>query len=111
MELCFYQSHRRIVGLQNDHLHHVGKVPELRFSISGVFKEYSMRKSDAYPKPKSGHIDDGARRVLVSQRCARSFAAAENLEHPYPMRDESGPHCNTKRKPSEHCASAFRKAR
>src|SRR5229473_7882463 len=29
---------------------------------------------------------------LVLLRCGRSSAAAENLEHPYPMRDGSGPH-------------------
>ena len=58
-------------------------------------KEYAC----AYPKPKPGRIDDGARRGLVSLRCGRSSASAGNPEHLYPMRDESGPHCNTKRKP------------
>ena len=53
----------------------------------------------AYPKPKPGRIDGGARRGLVSLRCSRTSAPAENPERLYPMRDESGPHCNTKRTP------------
>ena len=56
-------------------------------------KEYAC----AYPKPKSGRIDGGARRGLVSLRCGRSSASAGTPEHLYSMRDESGPHCSMKR--------------
>jgi hypothetical protein len=65
----------------------------------------------AYSKPKPGRIDDGVRRGLVSLRYGRSSASAENLERLYPMKDGSGPHCSTKRKPSAHRASALRRTR
>jgi len=47
----------------------------------------------------------------VSLRCDRTSASAENPEHLYPMRDESGSHCNTKHKPSGHPVSGPRSDR
>jgi biphenyl-2,3-diol 1,2-dioxygenase len=40
-------------------------------------------------KPKPGRSDDAARRGLESQRCGRASAAAENLAHLCPTRDEA----------------------
>jgi len=63
----------------------------------------------AYSEPKPGRIDDGGRRRLVSLRCGRPSAAAEILERPYLMRDESGPDCNKKRNSSKLDATALRR--
>jgi hypothetical protein len=64
-----------------------------------------------WSKPKVGHIDDAARPGLEPRRYGRSSESDDNLEHPSPMRDGSGPHCNMKRKPSGQHASALRRTR
>jgi hypothetical protein len=84
-----------------------------RSAVGGLSQEWliHLNATCAYPKPKPGRIDDGGRRGLVSLRCGRPSASAETLEHPDPMRDESGPRCNKKSKPSGRRASALRRTR